>query len=121
MSTRWERFAGDTGAFALTLAFGRDPDDGQAAEPDVSLSWGSFQIWVEGRNLCAHREAGERIESVHWYLLPLIEWFVEHWDPLLHEERLPARNLGDTAWESLRATRFPPPAIDDSCNAPSRP
>ena len=113
MSTRWERLAGDTGAFALKLAFARDPDDGQAADPDVSLTWGGFQLWVEGRNLCAHREAGERIESVHWYLLPLIEWFVEHWNPLLHEERLPAQNLGDTAWESLRATRFPPPAIEN--------
>ena len=113
MSTRWERLAGDTGAFALKLAFARDPDDGQAADPDVSLTWGGFQLWVEGRNLCAHREAGERIESVHWRLLPLIEWFVAHWNPLLHEERLPAQNLGDTAWESLRATRFPPPAIEN--------
>ena len=101
MSTRWERLAGDTGAFALKLAFARDPDDGQAADPDVGLSWGGFQIWVEGRNLCAHREAGARIESAHWYLLPL------------HEEHLPARNLGDTAWASLRATRFPPAAIEN--------
>ena len=113
MSTRWERLAGDTGAFALKLAFARDPGVGQAADPDVGLSWGGFQIWVEGRNLCAHREAGARIESAHWYLLPLIEWFVEHWNPLLHEERLPARNLGDTAWASLRATRFPPAAIEN--------
>ena len=113
MSTRWERLAGDTGVFALKLAFARDPDEGQAADPDVGLSWGGFQIWVEGRNLCAHREAGARIESAHWYLLPLIEWFVEHWNPLLHEERLPTRNLGDTAWASLRATRFPPPAIEN--------
>ena len=113
MSTRWERLAGDTGVFALKLAFARDPDEGQAADPDVGLSWGGFQIWVEGRNLCAHREAGARIESAHWYLLPLIEWFVKHWNPLLHEEHLPVRNLGDTAWASLRATRFPPAAIED--------
>lgn len=33
MSTRWERLAGDTGAFALKLAFARDPDDGQVANP----------------------------------------------------------------------------------------
>ena len=120
MSTRWERLAGDTGAFALKLAFSQDPDDGQAADPDGSLAWGSFQIWVEGRNLCAHQEAGERIESVHWYLLPLIEWFVAHWNPLLHEERLPTRNRGDTAWESLRATRFPPAAIDESSERQAR-
>ena len=94
MSTRWERLAGDTGEFALKLAFARDPDDGRAADPDVSLSWGSFQLWVEGRNLCAHNEGGERSESVHWYLLPLMEWFASHWNPLLHEERLPASNEG---------------------------
>ena len=112
MSTRWEHLAGDTGEFALRLAFARDPDDGEVADPDVARSWGSFQLWVDGRNLCAHQEQGERSESVHWHLLPLMEWFVRHWNPLLHEERVPARNDGDTAWESLRATRFPPAAIE---------
>ena len=120
MSTRWEHLAGDTGEFALKLAFGRDPDEGQAAGPDVGLSWGSFQIWVAGRNLCAHQELDERSEAVHWYLLPLMEWFEEHWNPLLHEERLPARNDGDTAWKSLRTTRFPPGAIEDDEQAASR-
>ena len=57
---------------------------------------------------------------MHWRLLPLIEWFVAHWNPLLHEERLPARNLGDTAWKSLRATRFPPPAMDESSERQAR-
>jgi Zn-dependent peptidase ImmA (M78 family) len=120
MGTRWERLAGDTSEFALRLAFAPDPDDGQAAEPEVSMSWGSFQLWVEGRNLCAHQEHGERTESVHWYLLPLMEWFAENWNPLLHEERLPARNEGDTAWASLLATRFPPWAIQDDTRRASR-
>ncbi|MFH1117766.1 MAG: ImmA/IrrE family metallo-endopeptidase [Pseudomonadota bacterium] len=31
-----------------------------------------------------------------------------NWNPLLHEERLPNRNAGDDAWESLEETRFPP-------------
>ena len=113
MTTRWERLAGDTSVFALKLAFASDPDEGRGIDPETGASWGSFQIWVQGRNLCAHREAGERIDSVHWYLLPLLEWFALNWDPLLHEERLPAKNAGDTAWDSLRATRFPPPAIED--------
>jgi len=120
MGTRWERLAGDTSEFALTLAFAPDPDDGQAAEPEVAMSWGNFQLWVEGRNLCAHHEDGERTESVHWYLLPLMEWFAENWNPLLHEERLPARNEGDTAWASLLATRFPPWAIEDDVQLASR-
>ncbi len=113
MTTRWERLAGDTDVFALKVAFIPDPDEGRAIDPEVSLSWGSFQIWVEGRNLCAHLDQGERMDSVHWYLLPLLEWFARHWDPLLHEERPPARNAGISGWESLRATRFPPPAIEE--------
>jgi Zn-dependent peptidase ImmA (M78 family) len=120
MGTRWERLVGDTSEFALRLAFAPDPDDGQAAEPDVSASWGSFQLWVEGRNLCAHQEDGERTESVHWYLLPLMEWLAENWNPLFHEERLPASNEGDTAWASLQASRFPPRAIEDNTQLASR-
>ena len=113
MATRWERLAGDTSTFALKVAFAPDPDAGRGIDPETGLSWGRFQIWVEGRNLCAHLEEGERIDSVHWYLLPLFEWFSNHWNPLLHEERLPVENSGDTAWESLHATRFPPRAIED--------
>lgn len=112
MAAQWERLAGDTNRFALKVAFAPDPDTGRGIDPEVGLSWGRFQIWVEGRNLCAHLEEGERIDSVHWYLLPLFEWFCRHWDPLLHEERLPVKNAGDTAWESLNATRFPPPAVE---------
>ena len=106
-----EGLAGDTSRFAIRLAFAPDPDDGRAAAADLSHSWGSFQLWVEGRNLCAHSEDGERVESVHWYLLPLMEWFAEHWSPLLREERLPVDDEGINAWESLRNTRSPPAAM----------
>ena len=111
MTVQWERLAGDTSRFAVRLAFAPDPDDGRAAAPDLSHSWGSFQLWVDGRNLCAHSEEGERIESVHWYLLPLMEWLARNWNPLLHEERLPVKNEGGNAWASLRRTRFPPAAV----------
>ena len=112
MAIRWERFAGDTSRFALRMAFARDPDHGRGTEPEIGLSWGGIQLWVEGKNLCAHQEEGELINSVHWYLLPVIEWFVQHWNPLFHEERLPAKNADDTGWTSLRSTRFPPSAIE---------
>ena len=113
MATQWERLAGDTSVFALRMAFAPDPDRGYGAGREINLSWGSFQIWVGGKNLCAHLEEGERIDSAHWYLLPLIEWFALNWNPLLHEERLPVRNGNDTAWTSLRATRFPPLAVEN--------
>lgn len=113
MMTRWASLAGDTGVFALRLAFASDVDEGQGIDRETAASWGSFQVWVQGRNLCAHREEGAYVDSVHWYLLPLLEWFADIWDPLLHEERLPVANKGNTAWESLRATCFPPSAIED--------
>lgn len=113
MTVQWERLAGDTGRFWIRLAFAPDPDDGRAVAPDMSHSWGSFQLWVDGRNLCAHSEEGERIESVHWYLLPLMEWLARNWNSLLHEERLPVKNVGGNAWASLRRTRFPPVAVMD--------
>ena len=112
MATHWEHLAGDTSAFAIKLAFMDDPDEQQGASDDVSLSWGAFQIWVNGWNLCTHLEEGERVESAHWYLLPLLEWFVHQWNPLLHEERLPCE-AADDAWTGLRGTRFPPPALDE--------
>ena len=112
MSIRWELLAGDTSRFAIRLAFAPDPDNGQAINSEVALSWGSFQFWVKGRNLCAHFEEGERIDSVHWYLLPLMEWLIENWNPLLHEERLPVQNKGETAWGALRSTMFPPSSVE---------
>jgi Zn-dependent peptidase ImmA (M78 family) len=113
MATRWERLAGDTSVFALKVSFSPDPDAGAASHPDEAISWGGFQIWVEGRNLCAHQDGGERFASVHWYLLPLFEWFAANWDPLLHEEKLPVKNAAETAWQSLRQTRFPPFVMED--------
>ena len=95
------------------VGFADDPDGGQGIDPEVGISWGSFQIWIEGRNLCAHQEGDGQVDSVHWYILPLIEWFVRNWNPLLHEERLPVQNEYDTAWESLRSTRFPPWVIEN--------
>ena len=112
MTTQWQRLAGDTSRFAIQISFAADPDDGQGIDPEIGRSWGSFQIWTEGRNLCAHIAQSERVDSVHWYILPLIEWFAQHWNPLFHEERLLARSQQPSAWASLRETRFPPAAIE---------
>ena len=89
MPTRWERLAGDTDVFAVKVAFMDDPDDGLGADEDQWRSWGAFQIWVRGANLCSHLEEGERVESVHWYLLPLLEWIACSWDPLLQRGTSP--------------------------------
>jgi hypothetical protein len=53
-----------------------------------------------------HLENGENSHTVHWYLLPLLEWIVNNWDPLLHEQRLPLGNEAAVAADALgRTTR----------------
>jgi hypothetical protein len=105
MTVRWEKFTGSTDVFAIRLSFSPDPDEGIAIDPDESASWGRLQLWVKGQDLCAHVDQGELLEGVHWYMLSFLEWLVAAWNPLLHEERLPNRNIGDTAIESLAITR----------------
>lgn len=109
----YEIAGGDTSVLTRRMAFTSDPDDGRYIDPEVGLSRGRLQIWVDRRNLCAHLDEGERIDWVHWYLLPIIEWFTRHWNPLLHEERRSVETEGDTGWMSLSATRFPPQALED--------
>lgn len=113
MSTWWKQLAGDTADFAVSLEFHADPHKG-GATPDEALSWGAFEIWVDGSNLCAHTEEGEIVLGAHWYLLPLMEWLVANWDPLLHEERLPTEDRAEDAWVALRSTCFPPPRLEDA-------
>jgi Zn-dependent peptidase ImmA (M78 family) len=108
MTVRWERFAGSTDIFAVRLSFIPDPDHGAAIEPEESASWGGLQLWVKGKNLCTYVDQGELLQSVHWYMLPFLEWVADSWNPLLHEERLPNRNIADTAVESLTMTRNAP-------------
>ncbi|MDX5456572.1 ImmA/IrrE family metallo-endopeptidase [Micromonospora tulbaghiae] len=114
MTVRWERFAGSTDSFAVRLAFMPDPDQGVGADPADAASWGAIQFWVNGQNLCAHVDQGEMLQSAHWYLLPLLEWFAENWNPLLHEEKLPNRNIAETAAEALELTRNAPPLAGET-------
>jgi Zn-dependent peptidase ImmA (M78 family) len=108
---RWERLAGDTSIFAVKLALIADPDDGRGEDPDNAASWGALSIWARGANLTAHSDSGATFESVTWYLLPFLEWLVDNWDALLHEERLPCKVAADDAVHSLAFTSFPPPFV----------
>ena len=100
MST-WERLAGNTDRFAVRLSFEPDPDKDAFEDPAYGGSWGTLQVWADGLNLCAHHASGEPSdelsESIHWYILPLLEWIAQEWEPLLHEERLPLRNRAASA------------------------
>jgi Zn-dependent peptidase ImmA (M78 family) len=72
------------------IGFEADPDGGIGASFEESTSWGWFRITVDGTNLCQHVVNSQLSDRVHWYLLPLLEWFVQNWDSLLHETKLPA-------------------------------
>lgn len=109
--SNWEMQAGDPSAFAFRLAFLPNPHGDDRATAEDRESWGSFTLWVGGENLCAHLEQGETVDSAHWYLLPLMEWLAANWDALLHEERLPLRNDGASAAESLARTSRPPVSL----------
>jgi len=114
MAVTWERFSGSTDKFAIRISFMPDPHHGAAADPEESASWGALQVWVKDQNLCAHIDQGETLHSAHWYLLPFLEWVVDSWNPLLHEERLPNRNLSETAVKSLEMTRLSPALATDA-------
>ncbi len=110
----WEMQAGDPARFAFRLALLPNPDgDHDRASEEERGSWGAFSVWANGENLCAHIEQGEVLDSAHWYLLPLLEWLVDNWDPLLHEEQLPLSNAGVSAAESLRQTQQPPLSLKE--------
>jgi hypothetical protein len=105
---------GDPASFAFGLAFLPNPHgDEDRAISEERESWGAFSVWAQGENLCAHIERGEVLDAAHWYMLPLIEWLVDSWDPLLHEERLPLDNTGLSAAESLSQTRRPPLSLKE--------
>ncbi|MEO3809318.1 ImmA/IrrE family metallo-endopeptidase [Sphaerisporangium sp. B11E5] len=114
MTIIWERFSGRTDAFAFKMTFMPDPDAGAGATPEESASWGSFQIWTYGQNLSAHVSQGEYVPATHWYLLPLLEWLAENWNPLFHEERLPNRNQDEPAATALIYTRNAPALIGEA-------
>ena len=98
--------AGDPNQFAVRVEFVPNLDPGFAT-PEEDLSWGRLQVWAGGRNLCEHLDRGEVRKAVEWYLLPAMEWFAEAWDFLLHEQRPPVSNSGETAWQSLAQTNRP--------------
>ncbi len=90
----------------LRIGFESDPDAGFAADPDLAASWGWFELWVGGVNLCRHAAGSHVADRVHWYLLPLLEWFVRNRERMFHEERIPDGLTNDrSARESWLASR----------------
>ncbi|WIX85845.1 ImmA/IrrE family metallo-endopeptidase [Amycolatopsis sp. DG1A-15b] len=96
-SVTWRYLTGDTASFAVEFALVADDVADWMVDPDERLTWGALSIWVGGANVCEHVVQGEVLRGAHWYLLPILEWLVEQWDPLLHEERMPVPAAGPNA------------------------
>jgi len=97
---------GDRARFFLNVEFLSDPEPG-GVTAEEQATWGRFQIWAGGRNLCAHYVDGVLYEYVTWYLLPLLEWMATGWDYLLHEQRFPYQNKAGFGGEVLRGLNVP--------------
>lgn len=87
--TPWSFSVGDPSSLAWTFSLLPDPDDPQGVGRELSASWGSFELVVEGEQLCGSVQEGEQLRAAHWYLLPVAEWLVDNWLALFHESRLP--------------------------------
>ncbi len=114
MTTLFKFLSGNTSDFAIEIEIQEDdyPDD------DLRSSWGALRIWSHGINLCAHREDGNDVDAVHWYLLPFLEWSARNWDAIFHEERLPVLADGEAgAGAALSQTACPPPVVEGDLKA----
>ncbi|HQU44472.1 MAG TPA: ImmA/IrrE family metallo-endopeptidase [Pirellulales bacterium] len=110
---RREIATGDRTRFAVKIAFLPDPDAGAAATREESLSWAAFQLWAGGHNLCSHIELNEPLDSVHWYMVSVLEWFTSNWDFLFHEEKMPGGTTTRDAWLGFANRELPPANVDE--------
>jgi hypothetical protein len=85
---------GDREKFFFQLAFEPSVEPAFVASEEEALSWGSFQLWVDGRKLCRHAVGTEESQAVYWHLLPFMECLVQQWDYLFHEQRPPWPRIG---------------------------
>lgn len=106
---------GKHSVFAFEMRFMPDPDGGQGAQAEEALSWGELRIWVQGKNLCEHFDQSLVLDAIHWYLLPILEWFAHNWEPLFHEEKYPVSGFeaGDDALSTYRGLCLSQPGYDD--------
>ena len=95
----WKRLVGDTSYFAIELTLITEGGEDDGYDADERASAGSIAMWVDGVNVFENTARGTRLDASHWYLLPIAEWLVENWSPLLHEERLPGLNQSTNAAE----------------------
>ncbi len=93
---------GDKRTLAFEFLLTEDPDS--QSPPEVAASWGRMRVWVAGRNLTSGLSvAGQALDTVECPLLPIVRWFIDSWDPIFHEERLPRPKWSTSAGWHTRA------------------
>jgi hypothetical protein len=115
MNVTWRHLVGSTERFAIGISLIADPHEGQGASTAMAASWGEFTFFVEGKNLSEAKDSsGVHIEGVHWYLLPLLQFFIENWESILHQGRLPrVARRGTFASTQMANIEVPPPTLRD--------
>lgn len=109
MSEWFQRQFGDRSEFAIIVSLGVDPHPrGEVARDHT---WGSLEIWAQGRCLTESVLDGSVSPGVRWNLLPVLEWLLEVGIRLVNEDPYPrfskGRDVSDgTSWYD--ATLSPP-------------
>lgn len=111
----FEFFEGNTRDFAVKLSLLDDPFPFEGDSKAMASSWGKLQIFANGRALCDGWD--QRLEqkfTATWYLLPLVFWFIDSWDALLHEQRLPLREQSRVPGAAAELARARPGGVRES-------
>jgi len=113
--TGTSKIFGNRKKFCIKYELIQDPDTD--VSPLLSASWGKIELWVAGRNLTRALIRQEETTSAEVYLLPIAEWFVDNWDMIFHEERLPEQgafpNASDWHIQGIKKLSTSNPDFDE--------
>lgn len=73
--------------FEIAARWVTDPEPRAQRPLREGWSTGQLQITVGRQVLTEHEFRGERCAHYSWYLLPLMDWFINQWTWLFHEEQ----------------------------------
>ena len=93
--TEFTRF-GAPGLFEIAARWTTDTEPRDRRPQDGGWSTGDLQITVGHQVLTARRYNGTEGGYIAWYLSPLLEWVLNHWTSIFHEEAYSWREKAGT-------------------------